>query len=328
MVVTLEEVVQVIHCGYRCPNSTCPDHHRLYRSAEADGLALPGFTFGLDLILLVGHLRLGEHKTVDEIHHLLTQRLVPLAQSISRREILFLFEAYTALLRAGTEVQQDEKWKEQVRKNKGMLLSIDGIQPDKGNETIYLIRDVLTGRILHADNVTGSTKERLKQLLAPVVALELPVLGVISDAQPTELQAVAEVWPTIPHQICQFHALREAGRLIYNADHRVKTDMRIRMQEKTHDYRQNLHKRLREAQEKQEEKAQAIKQLEILEEYAAMVEGALNLDSLAPFQYGGLAMQDALMKIETSLETLEKGGRGEPNVQEASEASQNDRQLA
>ncbi len=46
----------------------------------------------------------------------------------------------------------------------------------KGNETIYLLRDVLTGRILHADNVTESTKDRLKALLAPVVALEVPVI--------------------------------------------------------------------------------------------------------------------------------------------------------
>src|SRR5205807_9968970 len=89
----------------------------------------------------------------------------------------------------------------------------------------YLVRDVLTGRILNADNVTDSTKERLKQVLAPVVALDMPVLGVISDAQPTELQAVADLWPGVPHQICQFHALREASRLIYNADHRVKTDL-------------------------------------------------------------------------------------------------------
>ncbi len=178
----------------------------------------------------------------------------------------------------------------------------------KGNETIYLLRDVLTGRILHADNVTESTKERLKQLLAPIVALKVPVIGVISDAQPTELQAVAEIWLGVPHQICQFHAIREAGRLIYNADHRVKTDMRMRMQERTHAYRHNLHKRLREAEENREENEQELKQLEILEEYAAMVEGALNLDSLAPFQYGGLAMQEALTKIETSLEKLEKGG--------------------
>src|SRR6266851_2600187 len=159
--------------------SQCARRKILYRSTEADALALAGFTFGLDIILLVGHLRLREHQTVDEIHQALSEQLAPLDQTISRREILFLFEAYTALLRAGTEVQHDEAWKEQVRENKGILLSIDGIQPDKGNETIYLVRDVFTGRILNADNVTESTKERLKQILAPVVALNVPILGVI-----------------------------------------------------------------------------------------------------------------------------------------------------
>jgi len=172
----------------------------------------------------------------------------------------------------------------------------------------------LTGRILNAENTAESTKERLKQLLAPVVALKLPVIGVISDAQPTELQAVADLWPNIPHQICQFHAIREAGRLIYNADHRVKTDMRISMQEKTHAYRHNLHNRLREAEEHKDQKEQEINQLQILEEYAAMVEGALNLESKPPFQYGGLAMQEALSKIEASLEKLEKGGSSQPNM--------------
>jgi len=178
LIITLKQVLRVVHCGYRCPQAECPGRTVLYRSTEADALALSGFTFGLDIVLLVGHLRLREHQTVDEIHHHLLEQLAPLEQTISRREILFLFEAYTALLRAGTEVTHDEAWKEQVRKNKGIVLSIDGIQPDKGNETIYLLRDVLTGRILHAENVTESTKERLKQLLAPVVALEVPVIGV------------------------------------------------------------------------------------------------------------------------------------------------------
>lgn len=35
---------------------------------SADGLALPGFTFGLDVVILVGHLRLSNHQTVDEVH--------------------------------------------------------------------------------------------------------------------------------------------------------------------------------------------------------------------------------------------------------------------
>ncbi len=200
-VVTLSHVIELVHCGYRCPAPDCPGRKHLYRCAQADALALPGFTFGLDIVILVGQLRLREHKTVDEIHRLLTERLAPLGQTLSRREILFLFEAYSALLRAGTE----------VRENKGLLLSIDGIQPDRGNETIYLVRDVFTGRIVTAENVTESTKERLKEVLAPVVALGLPVVGVISDGQSTQLQAVAELWPGIAHQICQFHAqLRRA----------------------------------------------------------------------------------------------------------------------
>jgi len=305
-IITLQQAIRVVHCGYRCTKENCEGKDVLYRSMEADALALSGFTFGLDIVLSVGSLRLREHKTVDEIHQHLSERLVPLEQTISRREILFLFEAYTALLRAGTEVAHDKAWKEQVSKNKGIFLSIDGIQPDHGNETIYLMRDVFTGRILHAENVTESTKERLKQLLLPIVALNVPIRGVISDAQPTELQAVAEIWPDVPHQICQFHALREAGRLIYNADARIRKDMRIRMQQKTHEFRQNIHKRLREAEEQKEEKEQEIQQLHILGEYAAMVEGVLNTESKAPFQYGGLNMQEALIAIESSLEMLEK----------------------
>jgi hypothetical protein len=72
----------------------------------------------------------------------------------------------------------------------------------QGNETIYLPY-VFTGRIVTAENVTESTKARLKEILAPEVALGLPVVGVISDAQSTQLQAVAELWPGIAHQICQ-----------------------------------------------------------------------------------------------------------------------------
>jgi len=299
-VITLNQIIKVVHCGYRCPVQDGAGFKHLYRSRQADALALPGFTFGLDIVLLVGQLRLREHQTVDEIHQNLTRRLQALGQSISRREILFLFEAYTALLRAGTEVHQDEDWKEQVRKNGGLLLSLDGIQPDKGNETIYLVRDVFTGRIINAENTTESTTTRLKQILAPAVALNLPVVGTISDAQPTELRALAEFWPQVPHQICQFHAIREAGRLIYNADHRIKTDLRIRMQEKTHELRQKLHQEIQEMKGQDCKDERELKQLLILEEYTAMVEGAVN--------YGGLNIAEALTRIQTSLAKLKKGG--------------------
>src|SRR5579859_4039362 len=71
-VITLEEVIKLVHAGYRCPDRDCAGAQRTYRSRQADALALPWFTYGLDVVLLVGRLRLREHQTVDEIHQELT----------------------------------------------------------------------------------------------------------------------------------------------------------------------------------------------------------------------------------------------------------------
>src|SRR2546426_11837188 len=71
-VITLDGPVRLIHRGYRCPNAACSTLIRSYRSAAADALALPGFTFGLDVVILVGHLRLSEHHTLDDVHQILT----------------------------------------------------------------------------------------------------------------------------------------------------------------------------------------------------------------------------------------------------------------
>src|SRR6266571_3094734 len=80
----LREVIKVTHAGYRCPDAQCPGHQRTHRSAQADALALPWFTYGIDIVLLVGRLRLREHQTVDEVHQELLRRLEPLGVRIAR----------------------------------------------------------------------------------------------------------------------------------------------------------------------------------------------------------------------------------------------------
>ncbi len=229
-VITLEGVIKLNHAGYRCPDPQCVGHTRTYRSVEADALALPHFTYGLDIVLLVGRLRLKEHQRVDEIHQEMLRRLEPLGVKIARREILYLFEAYCMLLRESREAKDDEEWLAQVQKNGGIIVSVDGIQPEKGNETVYLVRDALTGRVLAAEKVTSSETTVMKALLAPVEALEMErkvkVLGTITDAQESELLAVEELWPGVPHQVCQFHVLRDASQSAYAADKQIKTAMR------------------------------------------------------------------------------------------------------
>src|SRR5881275_228100 len=247
-VITLEGVINLNHAGYRCPDPQCVGHTRTYRSVEADALALPHFTYGLDIVLLVGRLRLREHQTVDEIHQELLKRLEPLGVRIARREVLYLFEAYCTLLRASSSAKDDQEWLGQVQKNGGIIVSVDGIQPEKGNETVYLVRDALTGRVLAAENVTSSETAVMKALLAPVVALEVErkvkVLGTITDAQESELLAVEELWPDVPHQVCQFHVLRDASKTAFEADKQVKTAMRKRLQPKVREVRKQIKKHL------------------------------------------------------------------------------------
>src|SRR5437763_6535056 len=291
-VITLAGVIKLTHAGYRCPDAQCPGHQRTYRSVEADALALPWFTYGLDIVLLVGRLRLREHRTVDEVHQELLKRLEPLGVKIARREILYLFEAYCTLLRASSQVKDDQEWLAQVKKNGGIIVSLDGIQPDKGNETIYLVRDALTGRVLSAENVTSSETAVMKALLAPVVALDVPVLGTMTDAQESELQAVEQLWPTVPHQVCQFHALREASRPGFNVDRKIKTAMRKQLQPKVREVRKQLKEQLPQAAP-----AEAA-QLAVLDDYALGMLTALNFDGTLPFKYPAVAAADALNEVE------------------------------
>jgi hypothetical protein len=226
--------------------------------------------------------------------------------SISRREILYLFEAYCTLLRASSEVKDDQQWLEEVNKNGGIIVSVDGIQPEKGNETVYVVRDALTGRVLAAENVTSSETEVIKALLAPVVALELErkvkVLGTITDAQESELKAVEALWPEVPHQVCQFHVLRDAAQEAFEADKKVKTAMRKQLQPKIRAVRKQLKKQIPTASPDE------AKQLAVLDEYAAGIVTALNTDGVQPFDYAALEAALALDEVEASLQRLEKKG--------------------
>src|SRR5258708_6622002 len=153
VVITQNGPLQLTHCGYRCPNQACGVPARTYRSAVADGLALPGFTFVLDWIRVMGHLRLHQHLTLDQTHQVVQERLARWQVTISRREVLYLFEAYCSLLRAAQDWSTEPPWRAEGEANGGLILALARIQPDKGHETVYLIRDLLTGHPLRAQNL-------------------------------------------------------------------------------------------------------------------------------------------------------------------------------
>jgi hypothetical protein len=154
--------------------------------------------------------------------------------------------------------------------------------------------------------VTSSETAVIKALLAPVVALaverQVKVLGTITDAQESELKAVQELWPGVPHQVCQFHVLRDASQPAYAADKAVKTAMRKQLQPKGRAVRQQLTKQIPKATPKEAE------QLAVLDEYASGIVTALNTDGLQPFTYATVEAAQALDEVEASEAVAGKKG--------------------
>jgi hypothetical protein len=204
----------VTNLGWRCGNLACPFGRTVYRSARAEARQVKGSGYGLDVVVRIGYLRFGEHRTREEIWRALHEQT---AVQLSERHVQNLLEVYLALLRA-SERDPRERLAGTVAEHGGLILALDGLQPEQGNEQLWVVREVLSGAVVGAANLPQASAPVLARLLRPIRAAGLPVLGVVSDAQESIRLAVADVFPGVPHQLCQYHALREAAEPLWEAD--------------------------------------------------------------------------------------------------------------
>lgn len=117
--------------------------------------------------------------------------------------------------------------------------------------------------------------------------------GVISDGQHPIRQAVARVFPGVPHQLCQFHYLREAALPIYEADRHAKKELKKRVR--------GVRPIERSLEGREDEVARG---------YCAAVRSALTDDGRPPLEASGYARLSSAAWSGPS-NRLEKGGAGD-----------------
>src|SRR5260370_20003245 len=211
-----------------CVNTTCSQYHRAYVPEEAGAWALPQGEFGLDVSALIGHLRSREQRSVPQMHQLLRERGVAIAE----RSVTVLLHRYEALV--ALHLADATRLRDRLRPQGGVILALDGLQPDVGHEVLWVLRDVVSGEPLLARSLLGATADDLAPLLEEVQTVlagkrredEIPINGVISDGQVSIRHAVARVLPGVPHQLCPFHYLREAAKPIFAADRHAKKELK------------------------------------------------------------------------------------------------------
>src|SRR5918997_5827642 len=151
-------------------------------------------------------LRYREHRSIPEIHRSLQERNVAIAQ----RTVTYLLERYEELL--ALRLADQTRLKHILKEQGHVILALDGLQPYKTQDVLWVLRDTLSGEVLLARSLDSARKEDLAELVREVKdALPVPIKAVISDAQRPIRLAVQKVLPGGPHQLCQFHYLKEAG---------------------------------------------------------------------------------------------------------------------
>ena len=271
----------------RCRNPECALYHLPYRAEEEGAWALPHGEFGLDIITVIGQLRYGEHRSIPEIH----QRLIQRGVSIAQRTVTDLLERYEELV--ALHLADEERLQDRLKQQGQVILAIDGIQPDVGHEVLWVIRDCLSGEVLLARALLSSTQRDLSALLREVKeAVPVPIRGVISDGQKTIRKAISRCLAGVPHQLCQFHYLREAAKPIFEADRHAKAQLKQQVRGV---------RPIERSLEGQEDE-----QTEAMRGYCLAVRSSLTDDGRPPLCASGLKLHDRLTQISDSLARIEE----------------------
>jgi hypothetical protein len=111
-----------------------------------------------------------------------------------------------------------------------LVLTSDGLQPEKGHETLYVVRELMRKRVWFAEPLLSSATPEVRRLI--VVArqwaerLDKPVRGWMSEKQDAFVKAIASEFPGTPHRYCYNHFLRDVAQPVLEMDSRAKVKMR------------------------------------------------------------------------------------------------------
>jgi hypothetical protein len=281
---TLSGLIRAWSYAYKCPNPECLFKDAVYRSAEAERLCLKHSSYGFDVLALVGELRFKHHMTRQEI----TEELVRRGIYTSERHAQRLYERYVTLLRASVTESTKNVLQQVVEQNGGLILSIDGIQPEKGNETLYVIREVFSGTILAAQNLKSSAAKELEAFILPVIKLDFPIIGIVSDGQQSIRMAMEALLPDVPYQYCQYHYLKDIAKPIVEKDRKLKTELK-----------KNL-RGIRELERKAEQTDSS--ESEVALDYLAAARSLLLEDGNPPLDLPGMRIYENALAIQASLQ--------------------------
>jgi hypothetical protein len=318
-ILTFAGPVEIVCKLAHCPAADCPAHrHTLSPLAEAQ-LTLPRWVIGWDVFCWLGHRRFARHWSVPQLRAELRDSYAIALSEDALADYLRLYQTMVA-----ARHQDAVRLAEAYRDIPDLVLTIDGLQPEKGHETLYVVRESRAKRVWFAEALLSSGAEEVRRLVAKAKQwaeqLGKPVALWMSDKQDAFLKAVAAEFAGVPHRYCQNHFLRDVAEEVVAADSHAKVKMRSKVRGLRAVERQALAEARAAAPAPATPAAAEAPPAAVagvpaatavVLDYCTAVRGILNDDQGGPLHPPGLRMAEALTEVRASLQRnldAQKGG--------------------
>ncbi len=329
---TLDGPVQLICKLNHCPDPACPGHAKTKSPELEITLALPQMAIGWDVFCWIGHRRCSRHMAISLIR---SELLDDYAIKLSQDAIDEYIRRYQVMLAA--RQQDPESLRRQYESGAEIILCIDGLQPEKGHESLYVVRELTRKRVWFAEPLLSATEDEVRRLITKAKewaeSLGTPVGLWMSDKQEAFVKGIAAQFPDVPHRYCDNHFLRDVAKPVLEVDSHAK----VRMRKEVRGLRTIEQAVLRrsKAETKDELRPEAPEVTgtattttanpsptvvdpadSVVLDYCAAVRGILNDDQGGPLHPPGLRMAEALGEVQESIQRnldAKKGGSRRSN---------------
>jgi len=324
---TLQGPVELLCRLDHCPDPDCPGHTKTKSPETELTLALPKWAIGWDVFCWIGHRRCSRHMAIPTIR---SELLDDYGIKLSEIAIDQYIRRYQVMLAA--RQQDPESLRRHYAATAEIILSIDGLQPEKGHETLYVVRELTGKRVWFAEPLLSATADEVRRLITKAKrwaeSLGKPVALWLSDKQDAFVTGIAAEFPEVPHRYCDNHFLRDLARPVLEADSHAKVQMRKKVRglraieqavlarpkaETKEDLRPEAPEATVPATAAASDLPPAVVDPagSVVLDYCAAVRGILNDDQGGPLHPPGLRMAEALTEVQESIQRnldAKKGG--------------------
>ena len=230
VVVGKNEDYSVITVYRRCGNSSCPGTFEKPIAPENPYVML-GYDYDYEVQALICELRFKHCKTQKEIAEYLHEQHGIWIDETTVGDTIKLYE-----VGCGQKFRPEIVGK--IKQNGGILLTVDAMEPLKGEPPIYMARDELSGLKILVEKLPNQKEATLEIFLLKVKRrveeeLGVKVIGIMADVEKEQVASIQKVFPDAKLMSCERHFYQNVLKEPLEIDRHVMVVIRAALRKLT-----------------------------------------------------------------------------------------------